>query len=35
MPLDDLELKARYPAVDDQGRETGIFTVAQAGVYGQ
>lgn len=35
MPLDDLELKARFPAVDDNGREVGLLTVAQAGGYGQ
>lgn len=35
MKLDDLELKARFPAVDKAGRETGQLTVAQAGGYGQ
>lgn len=35
MSLDDLELKARYPAVDNQGWEAGPLKVAQAGGYGQ
>jgi hypothetical protein len=36
MHLDDLERKARYPAVDKYGRETGnIITCDQAGSHGQ
>ncbi|KAK3987030.1 alkaline-phosphatase-like protein [Cladorrhinum sp. PSN332] len=36
IPLDDLERRARYPAVDEFGRETGSKIVAdQAGSHGQ
>lgn len=36
LPLDDLERKARYPAVDKYGRETGNILLAdQAGSHGQ
>lgn len=36
IPLDDLERRARYPAVDQWGRETGPFVlVDQAGSHGQ
>lgn len=35
MPLDDLELKARFPAVDAYGHETKKLTVDQAGAHGQ
>ncbi|KAK4100673.1 choline-sulfatase [Parathielavia hyrcaniae] len=36
IPLDDLERRARFPAVDDFGRETGSVIVAdQAGSHGQ
>ena len=36
MHLDDLERRARFPAVDAYGRETGKFVVVdQAGSHGQ
>ncbi|KAK3328907.1 alkaline-phosphatase-like protein [Apodospora peruviana] len=36
IPLDDLERRARFPAVDTYGRETGsVVTVDQAGSHGQ
>lgn len=36
LPLDDLERKARYPAVDKYGRETGsTVLVDQAGSHNQ
>ncbi|KAK3934942.1 choline-sulfatase [Diplogelasinospora grovesii] len=35
IPLDDLERRARYPAVDAYGRETGSVKVDQAGSHGQ
>ncbi|KAK4672541.1 hypothetical protein QC763_103920 [Podospora pseudopauciseta] len=36
IPLDDLERRARYPAVDESGRETGSRIVTdQAGSHGQ
>ncbi|KAM7200463.1 choline-sulfatase [Rhypophila sp. PSN 637] len=36
IPLDDLERRARYPAVDTYGRETGsVITVDQAGSHGE
>jgi len=36
IPLDDLERRARFPAVDAYGRETGsTILVDQAGSHGQ
>jgi hypothetical protein len=35
IPLDDLELKARYPPVDEYGRLTSRGNVDQAGTYQQ
>ncbi|MBE3044662.1 hypothetical protein IMZ48_19295 [Candidatus Bathyarchaeota archaeon] len=35
IPLDDLERRARYPAVDTYGRETSRVLVDQAGSHGQ
>ena len=36
IPLDDLERRARYPAVDEFGRETGsVIVTDQAGSHGQ
>jgi len=35
IPLDDLELKARYPPVDNSGRERGLLSFPQAGAHGE
>lgn len=35
VPLDDLELRARFPPVDDHGRETRSLRVGQAGAHGE
>ncbi len=36
IPLDDLERRARFPAVDEFGRETGsVIVTDQAGSHGQ
>ncbi|KAI0144591.1 choline-sulfatase [Xylariaceae sp. FL1272] len=35
LPLDDLERRARFPPVDEFGRETRAITVDQAGAHGE
>ncbi|KAI9745405.1 MAG: hypothetical protein M1818_000939 [Claussenomyces sp. TS43310] len=35
LPLDDLELRARYPPVDDSGRETRTLRAHQAAAFGE